>query len=109
MLRMRSKTRIEDLFHSLVLFKKSGKMKGTCLMFLHADFQGFQATKDKPAVPWCRYGSRCALVVFYFKMQPRVGRNDRTPYDIAVTAEIFGRAVYDNICTKIEWSLKIWA
>src|SRR3989338_6973416 len=101
------KTWIINFLDMLVLFQMPGDGQGVGLMSFHAGDEGLDPAQDQPRVEG-RFGNTQGVdPKAAAGFQVLVPVDDRSADNIAVTVQIFGRGVDDNVRSKIKRTLKI--
>ena len=84
-------------------------MQRVALVFAHAHGQGFQAPQHQPTVPRPRNRAGRVLVKLDFIVQIVPPRNHRASDHVAVSAQVFRRAVHHEVRAQLQRPLEIRA
>jgi len=97
----------QNLFCIEICFQEFSHRKHIVLMFFHPDHERLDSPLDKAAIKGRRHTSGGILIESALFVNGIVAGDEATAGHIAVSGQVFSRAVDDNICAQIKRGLKI--
>ena len=107
--RVRRETRVVDFFDFGVRVEMAGDGDAVGIVLEHADGQRFDSARNQEAIHGSEAGARGTLDEINFLGVFRAREDDRTAGGVAVTVEIFGHGVDDDVGAEFDGALEIGA
>src|SRR5690349_1675936 len=101
-------SRVIDFINGRVRFQEPSYFKSIFTMLLHTKMERFNTTDNQPAIMRGKDSTACILYKFYLVAKLLCFGNNKSCYQVAVTAKIFSCAMYYNISSKLYWLLQSW-
>lgn len=108
-LRMGWQTRVDNFVNLLVLLQELGNSQSIFLVALHANIQSHKTTAGEVAVKCGWNSTHSILDEAKLLNKLLVAGNCNTHYNIRVTVDVLGDRVDNEISTKAQWVLEVWA
>ena len=100
-------TGVEDALDRLVARKRRGDLQGVGALPLDAQGQRLHPAEEQPAVKWRWHRADRVLVEAQLLLQLVVAGHHGAANDVAVPADVLGRAVHDDVRAQVQRLLQV--